>query len=243
MVDDDRSVVSLENVTRVFETPSGPVTALRPVTLDVMRGEAVALIGPSGSGKTTLLNILAGLDRATTGSVTVLGTSLAEASEKQLTAFRGLRLGIVFQEAHLLPGLTALENVVIARLPWGDRRSLEPLARDLLVRVGLADRVNFLPARLSDGQRQRVGLARALLGDPQLLLADEPTGNLDAATTEDLLALLDELRREQTLTMIIGTHDVAVAAAADRQLRLSDGGVASTSRRRVGGSLRVRTID
>jgi putative ABC transport system ATP-binding protein len=243
MGDGDRIVVALDDVARVFNTPSGPVTALKPVTLTVVCGEAVALVGPSGSGKTTLLNIIAGLERPTAGSVTVLGTSLAEANERQLTAFRGLRLGIVFQEAHLLPGLTALENVVIARLPWGDRRRLEPLARDLLASVGLADRANFLPARLSDGERQRVGLARALLGEPELLLADEPTGNLDAATTEDLLALLEHLRRERTLTMIIATHDVAVAASADRRLRLSGGGVEATFRRGVGGSVRTHTLD
>jgi ABC-type lipoprotein export system ATPase subunit len=243
MGDDDRLVVALAGVTRVFQTPGGPVTALKPVTLTVMRGEAVALMGPSGSGKTTLLNIVAGLDRPTAGSVTVLGTSLATATERQLTAFRGLRLGIVFQEAHLLPGLTALQNVVIARLPWGDRRTLEPRARDLLARVGLADRGNFLPARLSEGERQRVGLARALLGDPQLLLADEPTGNLDSATTEDLLGLLEELRRERTLTMVIATHDAAVAAAAGRQLRLNDGGLEATTRRGFGGSVRMRILD
>lgn len=217
--------------------------ALRPVTLAVSRGEIVALTGPSGSGKTTLLHLVAGLDRPTTGSITVLGTALDVCNDRQLTAFRGQRLGIILQDSHLLPGLTALENVVIARLPWGHRHQLQMDARDLLVAVGLEGRMDFPPGRLSGGERQRVGLARALLGDPEVLLADEPTGDLDGRATDDLLALLDGLRRERHLTVLIVTHDAAVAAAAHRRLRLVNGSLEPEPRHDRGGSVRARVLE
>ncbi|MBJ7596403.1 MAG: ABC transporter ATP-binding protein [Candidatus Dormibacteraeota bacterium] len=236
-------VISLQGVSRTFRTPGGLVLALRRVSLSVSRGEAVALTGPSGSGKSTLLHLVAGLDRPTTGSITVLGTALDSSTDRALTAFRGQRLGIVLQDSHLLPGLTALENVVIARLPWGRRRQLQVRARDLLVAVGLETRMDFPPARLSGGERQRVGLARALLGDPEVLLADEPTGNLDGGATDDLLALLDRLRQERNLTLMIVTHDAAVAAAADRRLRLVDGSLDVEPGRDLGGAVRTRVLE
>jgi putative ABC transport system ATP-binding protein len=217
--------ILLEDASRAYAGAAGAVWAVRGVGLAVPAGQAVAITGPSGSGKSTLLNLIAGLDRPTSGRVTVLGRRLDQAGERALTAFRADSVGIVFQEAHLLPGLTALENVVAARLPWRPRRELEREARALLVAVGLGERLGHPPARLSSGERQRVGVARALLGHPQLLLADEPTGNLDAATTESLLALLDRLRHELDLTLVVATHDPAVAAVADRVVRLVDGRV------------------
>jgi ABC-type lipoprotein export system ATPase subunit len=217
--------VLLEDASRAYAAAAGEVRALRAVNLRVPAGQAVAVTGPSGSGKSTLLNLVAGLDRPSSGRVTVLGQRLDEAGERQLTAFRASSIGFVFQDAHLLPGLTALENVVVARLPWRPRRELEAEARTLLGEVGLAERMDHPPSRLSGGERQRVGVARALLGRPPLLLADEPTGNLDAATTEALLALLDRLRRELSLTLLVATHDAAVAAIADRVVRLVDGGL------------------
>ena len=217
--------ILLGDASRAYAGAAGAVWAVRGVGLAVPAGQAVAITGPSGSGKSTLLNLIAGLDRPTSGRVTVLGRRLDQAGERALTAFRARSVGIVFQDAHLLPGLTALENVVAARLPWRPRRELEREARALLVAVGLGERLGHPPARLSSGERQRVGVARALLGHPQLLLADEPTGNLDAATTESLLVLLDRLRHELDLTLVVATHDPAVAAVADRVVRLVDGRV------------------
>jgi ABC-type lipoprotein export system ATPase subunit len=220
----DQAVV-VTAVTRAFGSGGEVVNALEDVSIAVGLAETVAITGPSGSGKTTLLNLIAGLDRPTSGRVTVLSQDLAPMKERDLTAFRARSLGIVFQDPHLLPGLTALENVIAARLPWARRRALEPDARKLLAAVGLGSRMNHPPAHLSGGERQRVGIARALLGQPQLLLADEPTGNLDVKSTEDLIQLLDELRSDLKLTLVIATHDPAVAAIAHRVIRLRGGHV------------------
>jgi putative ABC transport system ATP-binding protein len=217
--------VRLEAVSRSYPTAAAEVQALREVTMTVPAGAAVAVTGPSGSGKSTLLNMIAGLDRPTSGEVTVLGQALSVLREYELTAFRAHHVGFVFQDPHLLPGLTALENVVVARLPWKSRRDLEREAREVLDAVGLADRVDHPPARLSGGERQRVGMARALVGGPALLLADEPTGNLDVAATEALLELLSRLRAELRLSLVIATHDPVVAAVADTVIRLVGGRV------------------
>jgi predicted ABC-type transport system involved in lysophospholipase L1 biosynthesis ATPase subunit len=222
-VDAALDAVRLEGVTRSYPTGAGEISALHDVCCVVAPGASVAVTGPSGSGKSTLLNLIAGLDRPSAGRVTVFGSRLDTMREAALTAFRARYLGFVFQDPHLLPALTALENVVAARLPWSSRRTLEPDARELLAAVGLAQRMDHPPGRLSGGERQRVGLARALLGRPRLLLADEPTGNLDAATTESLLDLLGQIRTDFALAMVVATHDPAVAATADRVLRLVGG--------------------
>jgi putative ABC transport system ATP-binding protein len=235
--------VMVSAVTRTFQSGGEEVRALEGVSLSVLPAETVAITGPSGSGKTTLLNLIAGLDRPTSGTVTVLGQDLSSLKERELTAFRARSLGIVFQDPHLLPGLTALENVIAARLPWERRRVLEPDARKLLVAVGLGSRMNHPPARLSGGERQRVGIARALLGQPRLLLADEPTGNLDIGSTEELIALLDELRNDLKLTLVISTHDPAVAAIAHRVIRLRGGRVVEERSQRVAERIDARELE
>ncbi len=238
----DQAVI-VSAVTRAFESGGEEVLALEGVSLSVVTAETVAITGPSGSGKTTLLNLIAGLDRPTSGTVTVLGQDLGSLKERELTAFRARSLGIVFQDPHLLPGLTALENVIAARLPWARRRVLEPEARKLLAAVGLGSRMNHPPARLSGGERQRVGIARALLGQPRLLLADEPTGNLDIGSTEELIALLDELRNDLKLTLVISTHDPAVAAIAHRVIRLRGGRVIEERSQRTAERLETRELE
>ena len=237
------SAVALTRVTRAFQSGGDEVVALADVSLTVAVGETVAITGPSGSGKTTLLNVIAGLDRPTSGTVTVLGQDLTSLKERDLTAFRARSLGLVFQDPHLLPGLTALENVIAAKLPWARRRILEPEARKLLKAVGLGSRMNHPPARLSGGERQRVGIARALLGQPRLLLADEPTGNLDAGSTEELLSLLDELRSDLGLTLVLVTHDPAVAAIAHRVVRLSGGRIVEDRPQPSAGRIEVRELE
>ncbi len=235
--------VVLTGVKRAFQSGGEVVNALDDVSVVVAAGETVAISGPSGSGKTTLLNLIAGLDRPSAGTVTVLGQDLGALKERDLTAFRARSLGIVFQDPHLLPGLTALENVIAARLPWARRRVLEPDARKLLIAVGLGSRMNHPPARLSGGERQRVGIARALLGQPRLLLADEPTGNLDAGSTEELIALLNELQTDLRLTLVIATHDPAVAAMADRVVQLRGGHVVDERLQRPAHHIDVRGLE
>jgi ABC-type lipoprotein export system ATPase subunit len=184
-------------------------------------------MGPSGSGKTTLLNLIGGLDRPSSGSVTILGSKLDGMSESQLTAFRARSVGIVFQDPHLLPGFTALDNVVLSRLPWRPIDVLRAEAQSLLTEVGLGDRLKHSSGRLSGGERQRVGIARALVGAPALLLADEPTGNLDTSSAASIVTLLKQLRRTHQLTILVATHDPEVASLADRAIRLSGGSISS----------------
>ena len=236
-------VVDATRVTRRYETGERTVLALDAVDLRVKRGAAVAIMGPSGSGKTTLLNLIAGLDRPTSGTVMILGTDIRSASERELAAYRAGKLGLVFQDPHLLAGLTALENLVAARLPWGAWKDLAVKARGLLTELGLGDRLDAPPSRLSGGERQRVGLARALMGDPELLLADEPTGNLDAATTDELLAVLGRVRRDHDLTIVLATHDPAVAAFADRIVHLAGGKVDGEQQLDRAGEIEARALE
>jgi ABC-type lipoprotein export system ATPase subunit len=225
-----KAAILTEELTRIFPSGQETVSAIHDVDLTVATGEAVAITGPSGSGKTTLLNLIAGLDRPTAGRIVILDHDLGQMGERALTSFRAKHIGLVFQDSHLLPGLSALENVAIARLPFERHSYLKAESRKLLEAVGLGHRLSHPPSRLSSGERQRVGLARALLGQPDLLIADEPTGNLDAKTAEDLIQLLDELRHELRITLIVATHDPAVAAVADRVVRLAGGTIASDRR-------------
>ena len=235
--------IVLERVSRTYKSGTDVVHALTGIDLRIARGEAVAITGPSGSGKTTLLNRIAGLDRPSGGSIRVLGTQVDGASERELAEFRARHVGLVFQDPHLLSGLTALGNLVAARLPWGRWRDLQAEARALLTELGLADRLDAPPSRLSGGERQRVGLARALMGRPGLLLADEPTGNLDAATTEGLIGVLERVRRDHDLTIVLGTHDPAVAAFADRVVHLAGGRVDGEQRLDGEGPLEARMLE
>lgn len=234
--------IELRGVSRIYPSGAERVAAIHDVDLIIYPGETVAITGISGSGKTTLLNLIAGLDHPTSGQVRVLGQNLNEMGESKLTAFRAKSIGLVFQDPHLLPGLSAIENVAVARLPWGKRGELMKEARKLLEALGVGQRLHHPPSRLSSGERQRVGLARALLGQPAILLADEPTGNLDSKSTEGLIALLTDLREEMGITFVIATHDPAVAVMAQRVVRLAGGTVESDRNVPVRAALDAHTL-
>jgi ABC-type lipoprotein export system ATPase subunit len=200
----------------------GNVQALRGLSLSVKPGEFIAIMGPSGSGKSTLLNILGALDKDFEGEITIDGLDLHRLADP--AGFRARVIGFVFQSFHLLPTLTALENVQLPMFDvYGSARERERRAIELLDRVGLADRSRHLPSALSAGERQRTAIARSLANEPQLLLADEPTGNLDSASAKVILQLLEGIHRERGMTMILVTHDPLVAAQAQRTLKMSDG--------------------
>ncbi len=218
--------VRLINLHRRYEMGDAHVDALRGVNLTVARGEFVALVGPSGSGKSTVLNLIGGLDRPTEGEIRVNGIELTTQDERGLTAHRRHRVGFVFQSFNLLSRLTALENVAIP-LTFSGVPERERLARaqSLLEQVGLAERLSHRPTQLSGGEQQRVAVARALVAEPALLLADEPTGNLDTVTGSEIMTLLKSLNAERGLTLLVVTHDPEVAAFADRIVALRDGQV------------------
>ncbi len=217
--------VRAADLTRAYGTAAAPVYALRGVALEVARGERVALLGKSGSGKSTLLNLIGGLDRPSGGSLHVAGRDLGLLSGRELARFRSATVGMIFQSFNLIPSRTALENVelpmVFAGRPPRQRRAE---ARQALEAVGLGARLQHRPAQLSGGEHQRVAVARALVNRPDILLADEPTGNLDSATAREVMALLMEHVRARGATLILVTHDEELAAAStDRVLRLRDG--------------------
>ena len=215
-------IVQLDDVTRFFPGPP-KVFALRGIDLTIERGDYLAIVGPSGSGKSTMLNALGLLDRPSTGKFLFEGIDTAELSEDERAALRGSAIGFVFQSFHLLPTRTVLENVMLAAAYAGvPKPEREPLARASLVKVGLAHRIDFFPNRLSGGERQRVAIARAVCTSPRLLLADEPTGNLDRQNSEIVMNLFEELGREG-LTIVMITHDETVAASAQRRVRMQDG--------------------
>jgi putative ABC transport system ATP-binding protein len=215
-------VVELRDVGRVYDSDP-PVHALREVNLRVTTGDYLAVVGASGSGKSTLLNILGLLDRPDSGTYLLDGVETTQLGDGQRTALRGSKIGFVFQSFHLLPYRSAADNVAMAELyRRSDRRQRARRAEAALDRVGLAHRVGFRPDRLSGGERQRVAIARALLGEPALLLCDEPTGNLDRTTTEAVLDLFDNLK-EQGVTLIVITHDDDVSRRAERRISIEDG--------------------
>ncbi len=225
------ALLQLEGVGRVYGSP--PVTALAGIDLVVDRGEFVAVVGASGSGKSTLLNIIGTLDRPTSGRVTIAGVDTQELDDAALSALRARRLGFVFQQFHLREGASARDNVADGLLYTGvPRRERQARAQHALERVGLGHRVTHRPHQLSGGERQRVAIARAVVGDPPLLLADEPTGNLDSRSGEGVVELLHELNAAGTTILVI-THDADLAGRLPRRVTISDGAVVSDSSSKV----------
>jgi putative ABC transport system ATP-binding protein len=214
--------ISLSGVNLSLGRDAARVHILKDIDLHIGRGEAIGLVGPSGSGKTTLLMVLAGLERADTGSITVAGSDLHKLDEDALARFRGRNVGIVFQSFHLIPTMTALENVAVP-LELAGEADAQDRARAELAMVGLAERLHHYPAQLSGGEQQRVALARALAPNPAILVADEPTGNLDEATGKQVIELLFAGHVERGTTLILVTHDNALAQRCDRIVRLRSG--------------------
>lgn len=217
-------LVEVQQVTRIYRKGDQEITPLHEVNLEVEKGDFVSLMGASGSGKSTLLNLMAGIDRPTSGRIIVAGQDITQLSRTQLAHFRARHIGYVFQLANLIPVLTAWENVemplLLLPLSRSERRKRVGIA---LEAVGLTDRADHYPRQLSGGQEQRVGIARAIVADPSVVLADEPTGDLDAETTEQILDLLQRLNAELGTTFLLVTHDPRAAAIARRQLRLDKG--------------------
>jgi putative ABC transport system ATP-binding protein len=224
-------IVEARGVDKVYDTGKLQVNALQSVSFAVRPGEMVAIMGPSGSGKTTLLNCLSGLDRIDGGEVLIEGVGLSEMTDEQRTDYRARRMGFVFQFYNLMPVLTAAENVelplLVARVPAKEARRKALAALDL---VGLAERASHVPDELSGGQRQRVTIARALVNDPAIVWADEPTGDLDSENAEEIVELMRRLNREQGLTFLIVTHDISVGRATDRIVRMVDGEIVGEER-------------
>jgi len=217
-------MISLHQVTKTYETPAGKFAALKDIDLEIRLGQFVGIVGKSGSGKSTLLNMVAGIDRPSTGSVAVAGTEIQSMSENKLAAWRGRNVGFVFQFFQLLPTLTAAENVMLPMdfsksVPLRERRKR---AVALLGRVGVGLHADKLPATLSGGEQQRVAIARALANEPPLVLADEPTGNLDSVTATAILDLFRFMANEGT-TVVIATHEADIARVIDRRIEISDG--------------------
>ncbi|RXJ73881.1 ABC transporter [Veronia nyctiphanis] len=215
-------VIRVDNVSKQVETHAQPLTILQDVSLQVEQGESIALMGVSGAGKSTLMTLLAGLDVPTTGDIELLGEPLASLNDEQRAALRASSIGFVFQSFLLVPSLTALENVMLPATIRGEAEDSER-ASELLRSVGLASRETHLPSQLSGGEQQRVALARAFMSKPKVLFADEPTGNLDQHTAETVIELLFSLNRDHGTTLVLVTHDPALAERCDRTLQINAG--------------------
>lgn len=229
MIDADSSLIHLTDVELTLSSDAGDVEILRGVDLDVGRGETVGIVGPSGSGKTSLLMILAGLERATKGSVRVGDIAFDGMSEDELARMRGEKIGIVFQDFHLIPNMTALENVALPlELSGGD----DPFKRaeEALIEVGLGHRITHYPGQLSGGEQQRVALARALAPRPALILADEPTGNLDGETGEKIMDLMFGVHERNSTTLVLVTHEMRLADKCERRISIADGKIVGDER-------------
>ncbi len=217
-------MVTLRQVSKIYHRGAMPVQALHEVDLSVTSGEMLAILGPSGCGKSTLLNLIGGLDRPTGGEILLAGTSTSGWTSTDWTRARRELIGIVFQSFHLLPGLTATENVGLPLVLRGEKsREIGVRVRDQLAMVGLSDRAAHRPSELSGGEQQRIAIARALIHRPRLLLADEPTGNLDSQTADGIIAMLKTLPRQIGCTIMLATHSQAAAAEADRRCFMKDG--------------------
>ncbi len=216
--------MGLKNVSLSLTSRAGTVEILRDICLEIPKGQSAAIVGPSGSGKTSLLMVMAGLERATSGQVVVAGHNFTTLDQDQLALARGADIGIVFQSFHLVPSMTALENVALP-LEFQGEPSAFDAARELLSDVGLAKRLDHFPAQLSGGEQQRVALARAVSTKPKLILADEPTGNLDGKTGSEVIELLLGLHAAHNTTLVLITHDLSVAQKCQRLLRMNDGAI------------------
>jgi putative ABC transport system ATP-binding protein len=225
-----RPIIEVIDLKRTIATPTHKVEILRGINLTIPQGEFAAIMGPSGSGKSTLLGLLAGLDSATSGQIILDGEDITGLSEDRMSEVRGRKIGFVFQSFQLIPTLTAEENVLLPAELAGAGGDVVQRARGLLKRVGLADRMDHYPVQLSGGEQQRVALARAFITKPPILLADEPTGNLDGKTGTQVLDMLLELNRQEGATLVMVTHDPALAQHADRVITLRDGMVVSDER-------------
>ena len=215
-------MIELRGVSKTVRSGDHPLTILHPLDYTIRSGQFVAIVGPSGSGKSTLLGLLAGLDAPTTGQIVIDGIDITTLSEDGLARLRGDKIGFVFQFFHLVPSLTALENVLVP-MEIAGRRDAMTRARQLVDEVGLADRAHHYPSQLSGGEQQRIAIARALANDPPIVLADEPTGNLDSTTGRHIMELLLNVRQSRTSTLVLVTHDAELAALADTRLVLRDG--------------------
>jgi putative ABC transport system ATP-binding protein len=222
-------MIELIQVSRTVTSGAGPLTILHPTSMRVDRGHSVAVTGPSGSGKSTLLGLIAGLDAPTSGRVVLDGIDITAVGEERLAAIRGEKVGIVFQFFHLIPALTAFENILVP-MELISRVGARARARALLDEVGLTARGHHYPSQLSGGEQQRVAIARALANDPPILLADEPTGNLDSETGAQVIDLLMRVNREHARTLVLVTHDQALATLADDTIALRDGRIVADGR-------------
>lgn len=220
----NKSLIRIENVWKTYTIGENKVHALRGLNLDIKKGEFVAIQGPSGSGKSTAMNMIGALDTPSKGAVYLDGHNIAMLTESRLAQIRGKKIGFIFQQFNLIPSLSALENVelplIFQGIPSEERKQK---AKEQLIAVGLGDRLNHRPTELSGGQQQRVAIARALAGDPEMILADEPTGNLDSKTGETVLSFLESLHEKKGKTIVMVTHDASVAKAADKVEFLKDG--------------------
>ena len=225
-------MIRLQDVSKIYRMGNVDVAALRGVSIFIEPGEMVAIMGPSGSGKSTMMNIIGCLDVPTSGSYTLEDEDVGGMSDDRLAEIRNSKIGFVFQTYNLLPRLSALANVELPLL-YGGRRNRRRRALEALERVGLADRVSHKPTELSGGQQQRVGIARALVKRPSILMADEPTGNLDSHSSEEILAILQRLNREEGMTVILVTHEASIAARAQRVMSMLDGRVVSVERQSI----------
>ena len=219
-------ILNVQNVSKSYQSAGRPLTVLDHISFSVEAGATLSIVGPSGSGKTTLLGLAAGLDRSSTGTIELAGIALDPLSEDQRAAVRNRHVGFIFQNFQLLPTLTAIENVMVPLELRGEKR-IKERAAELLQKVGLGDRGHHYPAQLSGGEQQRVSLARAFSNEPQILFADEPTGNLDAETSEKIIDLIFALNREAGTTLILVTHDLELAARTGRIIKLKGGKVVS----------------
>ncbi len=216
-------ILAAKEIKKIYHGDAKEVRAVNGISVNITRNESLTIVGPSGAGKSTLLHMLGGLDRPTSGRVELEGIDIYKMSDKDRAEVRNRRIGFVFQFYHLLPEFTALENVMLPALVKGPRPGVKERATDVLKAVGLKDRINHVPGKLSGGESQRVAIARALINDPEILLCDEPTGNLDSRTSESIYELIFNLQLQRNMALVIVTHDELISAKTSKSVRLKDG--------------------